>query len=116
MPPPCRLDGPELINDNKRARRPAPQSVRPEVELAGGLRIKTIGGLEGRIADGIRETPRILQHFQIIPRSAPSFLRSVTGKCHEAVRRPPLEAPPVSKAGKEGGFARTDRAEYTQLI
>jgi hypothetical protein len=33
--------------------------------------------------------------------------------CHEAVRRPPLETPPVSEAAEERGFARTDGAEYT---
>jgi hypothetical protein len=113
MPAPCHLDGAELINDNERARRPAPQAVRPEVELACGLRIKTIGGLEGRITDGIRKTPGVLQHFKIIPRRAAPFLRPFTGKCHETVRRPPLEAPPVSEAAQERGLSRADRSEYS---
>lgn len=113
MPAPCRLDGAELVDDHERPGISAPQAVRPEVQRACGLRIKTIWRLESRIADRIRETPGILQHFQIIPRRPAPILRPFTGVCDEAVKRPPLEAPPVSKAAEERGLARTDRAEYT---
>lgn len=108
MPAPCRFDGAELVDDHERPGISAPQTVRPEVERVCGLRIKTIRGLEGRIADGIRKTPGILQHFKIIPRRPAPVLRPFTGECHEAVQRPPLEAPPVSEAAEERCLARTD--------
>ena len=112
MPAPRRLNGAELVDDHERRGISVPQTVRPEVQRPCGVRIKAIWRLERRIAYRVRESTGILQHFKFIPRRPASVLRPITGVCNEAVRRPPLEAPPAGEAGQERCLPRADRAEY----